>query len=116
VISPEAVRGQRLMTMPASTNSGNMTKEIMGKYGLDMKVCMELSDVRSLLDAVLENIGIAMVMSVPVNGKNIRYLSLRGIELPEQTVELVYKSDKTLSPAMKYLVELITGQKYDLKS
>lgn len=115
VISPELIKGMRIITMPASTNSGNITKEIISKYELDMKVCMEVSDARTLLDAVMSNLGIAFIMSVPIINKNIRYLSLETIELPEQTVELVYKSDKALSPAMKYLVELLT-ENYDLRS
>lgn len=116
VISPALLNGMRLITMPASTNSGNLTKEIISKYQLDMKVCMEVSDVRSLIDAVAGNLGIAMMMSVPMAGRNICYLSLEGMELPEQTVELVYRSDKTLSPGMKYLIELLTGRNYDFIS
>ena len=69
---------------------------------------MEFSDVRSLLDAVDGGLGIAMMMTVPVMGRRVRYLSLEGLELPEQTVELVYQSDKVLSRAMEYLVELLT--------
>jgi DNA-binding transcriptional LysR family regulator len=108
VIEPELLRSQRLMTMPSSTNSGNLTKEILQKTGLNRNICMELSDVRSLMEAVVHGLGIAMMMSVPVIDKPICYLSLEKMELPEQMVELVYKSDKTLSPAMKYLIELLT--------
>lgn len=108
VIDPALLEGLRLLTMPVSTNSGNLTKEIMSNYKLNMKVSMEVSDIRSLMDAVSGNLGVAMMMSVPVIHKDICYLSLKGIELPEQTVELVYKSDKALSPGMKYLVELLT--------
>ena len=63
--------------------------------------------MRSLLDAVDVGLGIALMMSVPIIDRRVRYLSLAGIELPEQTVELVYKSNKTLSPAMKCLVDLL---------
>lgn len=108
VVRPDQLKGERLISMPGSTNSGNMAKEIMGKYGLEMKICMEVSDVRSLLDTVDQGLGMAMMMSVPVIGRNIGYLSLEGVEMPELTVELVYKSDKACSPAMDYLIRLIT--------
>ncbi|MCI8742800.1 MAG: LysR family transcriptional regulator [Lachnospiraceae bacterium] len=108
VIKPELLAGERLISMPGSTNSGNMTREIIEKYGLDVEIRMEFSDVRSLLDAVDGGLGIAMMMTVPVMGRRVRYLSLEGLELPEQTVELVYQSDKVLSRAMEYLVELLT--------
>jgi len=56
------------------------------------------------------------MMSVPFGDRRICYLSLKGIELPEQMVELVYKSDKALSSGMKYLMELLTEKNYDLNS
>lgn len=111
IIKPDLLKEMRLITMPTSTNSGNLAKEIVSKYNLDIRVCMEVSDIRSLMDAVADNLGIAMMMSVPIDGQKIRYLSLEGIELPEMDVELVYKSDKALSPGMKYLIELLSEEK-----
>lgn len=115
VIAPALLKGKQLISMPASTNSGNMTREIIGKYSLEVQGVMEVSDVRSLLDAVDVGLGIALMMSVPIIDRRVRYLSLAGIELPEQTVEMVYKSDKTLSPAMKCLVDLLK-RKYQQKT
>ena len=69
---------------------------------------LEVSDVRTLLDAVEMGYGSAVIMSVPASTKNIQYLSIEGAEVIEQMTELVYRADMTLSQPMKYLIRLIT--------
>ena len=113
VISREAVQGLKLVSLPVSTNSGKLAKEFRKKYGIEAEIVLELSDVRSLLDAVAAGLGSAMIMSVPVGAKPVRYLSIEGTEAPEQMTELVFRSDKTLSAAMKCLIGLITKHSFE---
>ena len=116
VIEPEYLNGIDMVTLPVSTNSGVLTKELCERYGLNPKMVLQVSDVRSLMDAVECGLGAAMFMSVPVGKKKIRYLSLKKVELMEQTVMMVFRSDKNLSAAMKYLMLLIlqsSGQTMD---
>lgn len=116
VIEPEYLNGIDMVTLPVSTNSGALTKELCERYGLNPKMVLQVSDVRSLMDAVECGLGAAMFMSVPVGKKKIRYLSLKKVEIMEQTVMMVFRSDKNLSAAMKYLMLLIlqsSGQMID---
>lgn len=116
VIEPECLTGMDMVMLPVSTNSGSLTKEICERYGLKPKMVLQVSDVRSLMDAVEGGLGAALFLSVPVGKKKIRYLSLKGMEIMEQTVMMVFRSDKNLSPAMKYLMMLIvqsSGQMID---
>ncbi len=108
VVPKEAVRGLELIALPISTNSGKLAKEFRKKYDIQVDVILELSDVRTILEAVEAGLGAAMIMSVPAGKKPVRYLSVEGTEAPEQMTELVFRSDKTLSEAMKFLIELMT--------
>lgn len=110
VIARERLEGMPFVTLPAITNSGNLAKELCSKYGIHPKRILELSDVRSLMYAVEVGLGAAMLMAVPAGRTKIRYLSIEGVEVPEQMTELVYKSDKNLSAAMKYLIQVIADQ------
>lgn len=108
VIPREAVRGLPLVALPLSTNSGKLAKEFRKKYEISMDTVFVVSDVRTLLDAVEAGLGAAMFMAVPAGAKRVRYLSIEGTEVPEQMTDLVFRSDKTLSSAMKYLIHLLT--------
>ena len=114
VIQKEKLKGMPFASLPSSTNSGNMVKEVWRRYGIEPKVMLEVSDVRSLMDAVEGGLWLAMFMSVPVGGKKIRYLSIEGMEQLEQMTTLVHRSDKNLSGAMKYLIALLTRKENDI--
>lgn len=108
VIERERLNGQRFIMLRATTNSGNLVREWLRRYGVTPKIVLEVSDVRSMIDAVESNLGVAMFLSVPAGSKRIRYLSVEAADLVEQTTSLVFKSDKSLSEAMKYMIQLIT--------
>ena len=108
MIPREKLEGISFVTLPVSTNPGKLAKEICGRHGIEMKTVLEVSDVRTLLDAVEMGYGSAVIMSVPASTKNIQYLSIEGAEVIEQMTELVYRADMTLSQPMKYLIRLIT--------
>ena len=76
---------------------------------------MEVSDIRSLLDAVENEIGVAVCMNVPLGKHKLQYLNLEEVEPIEQVTTLVYRSDKALNEAMRYFIQLLTEQKEDLK-
>ncbi len=109
VIAPELLEGQKFVTLPVSTNSGKLAKELRSRYGIHVNETLELSDVRSLMDAIECGLGMAMFMSIPAGAKRIRYLSIDGAEAPEQMTELVFRSNQTLSEGMRYLISLITA-------
>ena len=47
-------------------------------------------------------------MNVPLGKRRLQYLTLEEMEPIEQVTNLVYRSDKNLNGAMKYLIHLIT--------
>lgn len=107
VITLEQVKDMFMVSMSASTNSGRLMKELCTRHGFEIKSRLEVTDVRTLLEAVENGFGPALVMSVPTGGRRIRYLSIKEMEIIEQTTELVYRSDLSLPPPMEYLIRLI---------
>ncbi len=107
-VPKEKLNGLPMVTMPASTDSGSLTMDMCRKYGLKPDFVLEVSDVRALIDAVECGYGAAVFLSVPIEGRKVRYLSIEGVECPEQMNMLVYRSDRELSPAMSYLIQLLT--------
>ncbi len=110
VIDREELKGLRFVSLPTTTNSGNLMRDWMHRYGVNPDIVLEISDVRSLIDAVECGLGAAMFLSVPVGTRRIRYLSIRDTDAVEQMTALVFKAGKNLSPAMNYLISLITGK------
>ncbi len=110
VIEKQRLKGIPFVSLPTYTNSGNMVKELWKRYGIEPKVMLEVSDVRSLVDAVEDGLGAAMFMSVPTGGKKVCYLSVEGMEQLEQMTTLVHRSDKNLSRPMKYLISLLIAK------
>lgn len=106
-VPKEKLNGLPMVTMPASTNSGSLTMDMCRKYGLKPDFVLEVSDVRALIDAVECGFGAAVFLSVPIEGRKVRYLSIEGVESPEQLTTLVYRSDRDMSPAMSYLIQLL---------
>lgn len=109
VIPRERMEGLKMVSLPATTNSGNLIRELFKKYSINPRIVLEVSDVRSMMDAVECGLGAAMFLSVPAGKRAIRYLCIEGIEPVEQMASLAFKADKNLSEAMRYLIRLITG-------
>lgn len=107
VITLEQVKDMTMVSMSTSTNSGRLMKELCARHGFEIKSRLEVTDVRTLLEAVENGFGPALVMSVPTGARRIRYLSIKEMEIIEQTTELVYRSDLSLPPPMEYLIRLI---------
>lgn len=107
MIDPGKLNGIDMVTLPISTNSGSMVKELCERYGIQPRIVLQLSDVRSLMDAVESGLGAALFMSVPSGSKRLRYLTIRGIEEIEQDTVIVLREDKNPTAAMQYLMELI---------
>lgn len=109
VISIHKLEGIPLVSMPMTTNSGNLARELFKTQKLEPNIVLEVSDVRSLLDAVENGIGAAVCMDVPLGKHQLQYLYLEEIDPIEQVTTLVYRSDKALNGAMKYLIQLLKG-------
>ena len=115
VISIQRLEGVPMVMMPATTNSGNLARELFKSQNVESKIVLEVSDIRSLLDAVENGLGVAVCMNVPLGKHKLQYLNLEEVEPIEQVTTLVYRSDKALNEAMRYFIQLLTEQKEDLK-
>ena len=104
-----------LVAMPSATNSGSLAKELLASKKITANIVLEVSDIRSLFDAVENEIGAALCMSVPLGTRKLTYLALEDVEPIEQITNIVYRSDKTMSAAMKDLIQLIRKQQEGLE-
>ena len=109
------LEGIPMVIMPATTNSGNLARELFKSRDVEPNIVLEVSDIRSLLEAVENRIGVAVCMNVPLGKHKLQYLNLEEVEPIEQVTTLVYRSDKALNEAMRYFIQLLTEQKEDLK-
>ena len=114
VISVEKLADMPMVSMPLTTNSGNLARELFKSRQIEPNIILEVSDIRSLMDAVENDIGIAICMNVPLGTRRLKYLLLEEADPIEQVTNLVYRSDKALNEAMKYFIQLITRRKEDL--
>lgn len=110
MIAMEALENLKMVVLPQLTASGKLTQELFEKHGLHPKIILEVSDVRSLMEAVEIGLGAAMFLTVPVGKRDIHYLSVEGMDGLEQVTWLVFREDLTLSPAMRFLIQLITDK------
>lgn len=108
VIEKTKLNGISFVSLSPHTNSGNIVKELWKRYEIKPNVRLEVSDVRSLVDAVESGLGAAMFMSIPEASEKIQYLSVAEIEPLEQATMLVYRLDKNRSKQMEYLIGLLT--------
>lgn len=108
VIPKERLDTIPFVTLSTITNSGHIARELCRKHNIHLNVVMEVNDVRSIVDAVERGYGAAMFMSIPLGNQKIQYLSIKDVEVTAQMTSLVYRSDKKLTPAMKYLQDIIT--------
>lgn len=110
VIDKACLENQPFLSLRSATNSGHLTRELLHKYDIHLKTLLELSDVRSVLDAVSQGLGVGIFMSVPIGDAKVRYLSLRGVDPISQTVYLVHRTDMALSEPMRCLMSLIQNK------
>ena len=107
VIEKEALNGYPFVALTSLTNSGHIAHELRRKYDIRPDVVMEVNNVRCSIDAVEAGYGCTMFMSIPLGSRQLRYLSIKDVEVTAQTATLVYRSDNTLTPPMRHLAELI---------
>ena len=107
VVGKDALAGLPFVALTPTTNSGHIFRELCRKYDVQPHVVLEVNNVQNLIDAVESGYGAAMFMSIPLGSRKVRYLSVREAEVTLQTTNLVYRTDKALTPAMKYLIELL---------
>lgn len=114
VIQSHDLEQSSLVSMPLTTNSGSLAKELLSSRCITANTVLEVSDIRSLFDAVECGIGSALCMSVPLGKRSLQYLILEDVDPIEQVTNIVYRSDKTMNAAMKYFIHLITKQQEGL--
>ena len=110
VVSKDVLKGLPFVALTPTTNSGHIFRELCRKYDIQPHVILEVNNVQNIIDAVEYGYGAAMFMSIPLGNRKVRYLSVKEVEVTLQTTNLVYRTDKTLTPAMKYLIGLLTAQ------
>lgn len=110
VIGQDCLENLPLITLRTSTKSGNLARNVLEQYQIHPRMVLEVSDVRSLLDAVERGLGAALFLSVPQGSRRLHYLSIAGLEVPEQVTYLVFRAERKMPPPMRYLAELILGK------
>ena len=111
VIRKELLNNIPFVALTTVTNSGHIAHELRRKYDIRPNVVMEVNNVRSSIDAVECGYGSTMFMSIPLGNRQICYLSIEDVEVTAQTTMLVHRSDKKLTTAMRYLIDLIAGHR-----
>ena len=109
VVSKDVLTDLPFVALTPTTNSGHIFREMCRKYDIQPHVILEVNNVQNIIDAVECGYGAAMFMSIPLGSRKVRYLSVREVEVTLQTTNLVYRTDKALTPAMKYLIGLLSA-------
>lgn len=107
VISLEQLKDQTFVLTNPQTHSGFHASEFLKRYLPEAKVSMEMSDTRSIMDAVERGFGISLMLSSPLGSRNLCYLSLRETKQIQSDINLVYRSDLSLSDSMQALIDQI---------
>ncbi|MGN8816947.1 LysR family transcriptional regulator [Oribacterium sp. HCP28S3_H8] len=107
VVDTSSLNQQKFIMVHENTNSGRLIRELFRRYDIHPNIIMNVDDVRSIIDAVRYGIGISAFMSVPLDTREISYLSFRNIKPIKQIVYLVYRSDLALSEPLKTLISMI---------
>lgn len=107
VISMPDLEGQDFLALDPNTRSGGLAAQIVKMFPFKPHIKLILSESRGLIDLVENGLGVAILLSVPNRTKKIRFLCLEEVGIIEETVNLVLKQDKTVSPALQYLIDLI---------
>lgn len=107
VLSVRDVADQSFVVMDSLTRSGGLAAQAFKLFTTPPGIRLEVSDARGLLTAVETGIGPALFLSVPLGNVKVRYLCLEEMGMIEESVSLVMKQDKTVSPALQYLIDLL---------
>ena len=111
VISKEQWKDSLLISMSPETNSGNMLREYLKRNDINAKIVLEVTNTRSVFEAIEQGLGVAILYSVPKVWNNITYLSLLESEMLETKVSVVTKSDKHINKYISYMIELLSNTK-----
>ena len=87
VISIQRLEGVPMVTMPVTTNSGNLARELFKSRGVEANIVLEVSDIRSLLDAVENGLGAAVCMNVPLGKHKLHFIIAPMVHWPEVMME-----------------------------
>lgn len=107
VISMLDLERQDFLVLDPNTRSGGLAAQIFKMFPFKPHIKLILSESRGLIDLVENDLGVAILLSVPNRTKKIRFLCIEEVGIIEETVNLVLKQDKTVSPALQYLIDLI---------
>ena len=107
VISMRDMEGQDFLALEPNTRSGGLAAQVFKMLPFTPHIKLFLSESRGLMDLVEDGLGVAILLSVPNRTKKIRFLCIEEVGIIEETVNLVMKQDKTISPALQYFIDLI---------
>ncbi|WP_036608389.1 LysR family transcriptional regulator [Oribacterium sp. P6A1] len=107
VVSLSDCAAETFVSTDPTTHSGSFSDKLLKQFLPDAYVSMEVSDIRSLFNAVRAGFGIAITLSYDFVGKDLKYLSIREAKPIEENIQLVYRSDMAMSKSMKDLIDII---------
>lgn len=113
VLSVRDVANQSFAVMDSLTRSGGLARQVFKLFPTPPRIKLEITDARGLLTAVEAGLGPAIFLSVPPGEVKVRYLCLEEVGIIEETVSLVMKQDKTISPALQYLIDLLRSTPHE---
>lgn len=97
----------RFVITSTKTNSGKFSKRLLTQYKLADRIALEVSDINSCMTAVEAGIGVGLMFSIPMGLHKLKFLSIREIDIIEQTNSLLYRADWEPSQPAEYLMQLI---------
>ncbi|OON85682.1 hypothetical protein BXO88_11385 [Oribacterium sp. C9] len=107
VISLLDCKNETFVSTSPTTHSGSYADKLMNQYIPDAHLAMEVSDIRSLFEAVRSGFGIAITLSYDLVDSSLQYLSIKESNPIDETIQLVYRSDLAMSDSMRDLIDII---------
>ncbi|SEA61501.1 DNA-binding transcriptional regulator, LysR family [Oribacterium sp. KHPX15] len=107
VVSLSDCAEETFVSTDTTTHSGSFSDKLLNQYLPEAYISMEVSDIRSLFNAVRVGFGIAITLSYDFVGKDLCYLSIKEAQPIEENIQLVYRSDLAMSKSMKDLIDII---------
>lgn len=106
-VSLADLKRSRFIITGLDTNSGKFSRRLLAQCKKSDQIVLEVSDINSCLTAVEAGLGVGLMFSIPLGLHKLRFLSIREIDIIEQTNSLLYRADWSPSQPAQYLIHLI---------
>ena len=102
-----ALAGIPLVLTTPATRSGALARQVLEQFSVPAHIRLEVADTRTMLDAVEGGLGTGILLSVPLGKRKLCYLSIAETDNIQETVSIVWRSDKSLSRPVRDIMELL---------